>query len=54
MQKESVAYDANKKQCLGGYMGDLNYVNYNGTEWIAESKSKNLTTPKDFYWSYTP
>ena len=54
MQKESVAYDAAKKGCLGGYMADLNYVNYNSSEWIADAKVKNLTAPVDMFWSYIP
>ena len=54
MRKESVAYDAAKKQCLGGYMGDLNYINYNSTEWKANATAQNLTAPVNYYWSYVP
>lgn len=52
--KDAVAYDKAAKTCLGNYFADLNYVNYNSTEWQAEAKKKNLTAPVDYYWTYTP
>ena len=52
--KDAVAYDKAAKTCLGNYFADLNYVNYNSTEWQAEAKLKNLTAPVDYYWTYTP
>ena len=35
-------------------MGDLNYINYNSTEWKANATAQNLTAPVNYYWSYVP
>lgn len=52
--KEAVAYDAYNNKCMGGIYNDINYINYNSTEWKANATAMNLTAPVDFYWKYIP
>ena len=52
--KESIAYDKDKKQCLGNYYGDLNYFNYSSPGWIAKAAAENLTAPVSYYLLYKP